>query len=437
MNEILEQLEGLRQLSGNAQIDYLESVKNPRLKEILEYCYDTHRKYKIDEGKYDKVSTRSLLMKEVNKPVITEQDWYKFKTILDNLSEIKSANDLVVASVKDFIESFDQEEHSKFFKMVLFKDLRLNMNTKKFQKVWPDFLVEPQVQLAKAIEDRQVFTNPRYSRKFDGKRTWFTDFIPMSRTNKACSTKPIQHIIDQLKNSGIDLNNYILDGELLYFENGREDFQKGISLCQRDERLPGCENLCYVIFDMVDKDHFYQKEPWIPFKEEYTKILDMFQSDGYTPCYSLIPTVCPNVFIARQDENNDKLMPLCIQNGWEGTMCRNADSPYEYKRTTNLLKIKEMHDMELQLMDMEEGTGKHEGRLGAFWVDYNGYRVQVGSGFTDEQREEYWNNKDKYIGQFVKVQYFEETINQQGEKSLRFPVFKSFRDLNSMEEFLY
>lgn len=437
MNTILLELEKLRGLSGNTQIDYLNTIKSPLLKEILEYTYDTHKKYKIDEGKYDKIQVGGLFSNNPTKEDLTVQDWYEFRTILNNLSEIKSANDLVVTTTKSFIQKFKKEEHVKFLKQVLFKDLRLNMNIKKFQVVWPDFLVEPQVQLAKAIENREIFPNSRFSRKFDGKRVWWDNYVPMSRTNKACSTAPVQHIIDQLKTNFVGLDQYILDGELLYFENGKEDFQKGISLCQRDDRLPGCENICYVIFDMVDRDCFYTKTPYLPFKDEYTKILAMFQKvDGYTPCYSLIPTVCPNVFIARQDENNDKLMPLCMQNGWEGTMCRNADAPYEYKRTTNLLKIKEMHDMELQLIDMEEGTGKHEGRLGAFWVDYNGYRVQVGSGFTDEQREEYWNNKHKYIGQYVKVQYFEKTINQDGNESLRFPVFKAFRNMETKEEFL-
>ena len=93
-----------------------------------------------------------------------------------------------------------------------------------------------------------------------------------------------------------------------------------------------------------------------------------------------------------------------------------------------------MQDIELKLVAMEEGTGKHKGKLGAFIVDYKGFNLNVGSGFSDEQREEYWNNQNKYIGEFVKVQYFEKTKNQQGEESLRFPVFLSFR--NNEGEFL-
>ena len=433
MREILDILDNLAQLSGNAQIDYLNTVKSPLLKEVFEYTYDTHKKYKIDEGKFDRVSIWTHANE--NKEDLTLDSWKKYTQLLDKLATIKSANDQTVQTIKEFIYHFDMR-YSTFLRRVLFKDLRIGMNTKKFQKVWSDFLVEPQVQLAKAIEDRQIFEHPLYSRKYDGKRVWWDTFKPMSRTNKECTIAPVQHIINELKGAPTEMYDYILDGELLYFENGKEDFQKGISLCQRDDRLPGCENICYVIFDMINKEKFYSKEPDVPFKEEYSRIVRMLYNEhGTSPCYSLLPTFFDHVYIARQDEDDSKLMPLCIQHGWEGLMVRNADCPYEYKRTTNLLKIKEMHDMELKLIDMEQGSGKNEGVLGAFWVDYNGYRVQVGSGFTDEQRQKYWYNKDKYIGQMVKVQYFEKTINQDGNESLRFPVFKAFRNMETMEEY--
>ena len=42
----------------------------------------------------------------------------------------------------------------------------------------------------------------------------------------------------------------------------------------------------------------------------------------------------------------------------------------------------------------------------------------LGSGFTDEQRSEIWDNKDKYINKIAEIQYFEESKNQaqQAEK---------------------
>ena len=86
MNTILLELEKLRGLSGNTQIDYLNSVKSPLLKEVLEYTYDTHKKYKIDEGKYDRIQVGGLFSNNPTKEDLTVQDWYEFRTILNNLS---------------------------------------------------------------------------------------------------------------------------------------------------------------------------------------------------------------------------------------------------------------------------------------------------------------------------------------------------------------
>ena len=184
MEKELQILDRLSQLSGNAQIDYLNEFKDPLLKQIFEYTYDTHKKYKIDEGKFDRVPIWTT--SDIKTKGISHTDWLKFIEYLDKLAEIKSANDMTVKTIKEFIYQFDPQSQT-FLRRVLFKDLRIGMNTKKFQKVWPDFLVEPQVQLAKAIEDRKIFDKPLYSRKYDGKRVWWDNYVPMSRTNKECS----------------------------------------------------------------------------------------------------------------------------------------------------------------------------------------------------------------------------------------------------------
>ena len=438
MREVLKRLEDLRNLSGNAQISYLNSVKTPLLREVLEYTYDTHKKYKINELKYDRATMPMLNTTLANFDMnveLTIDLWNAFKELLDYLADIKSATDEDVQRVKNFIEPCAERD---FLKMVLFKDLRINMNKSKFQKVWSDFLVEPQVQLAKSKEDRADFKNNRFSRKFDGKRLYIKSLQPYSRENNLCYKNPISHILNQVEILlGDDKDKVVLDGECLYFEDGKENFQKGISLCQSEERKEGCDNICYVIFDMQPTENFMTKSPWISFEEEYKLMCEKFsKADAFTPDYSLIPTSQPNIFIARQDDNPDALMKLYKEKGWEGIMQRNADVPYEFKRTTNLLKIKAMDDTEVTLTDMEEGTGKFVGTLGAFIADYQGNRLKIGSGFSDEQRQEYWNNKDKYIGQTVKVQYFEKTKNQDGTDSLRFPVFLCFRNLKTDEEYL-
>ena len=428
MEKVIEQLEILRHFTGNTQLGYLSTFKSDLLKEILEYTYNPHKKYKIDEGKYDKITTIIG-----NKLSLHQEDWNDFKSFLDTLAEKKSATDKDVLAIKTFIDKYEEAD---FLKMVLFKDLRLNMNIKKFQKVWPNFCVEPQVQLAQKFEGVK-YPYSLYSRKLDGLRAYYKDGVAISRTNKPHKTEPLAHITAQLKQF-VDHNAWVYDGEIIYLNpDGTEDFTKAISLARSDNRTPECDNLYYCIFDMIQKEAFENKTPDVAtFKDEYTRMkahLGIVEEkrDWYV-------TSQPNILLLKQvDETGlEELQQNRIKYNYEGIMIRNADAHYEYKRSNNIRKIKEMQDTEVKLLGMEAGTGKFANTLGAMVADYNGYELKIGSGFSDEQRKHYWQHRDEYVGKYVKVKYFEKTVNQQGGESLRFPIFLCFRDPETMEEFL-
>lgn len=428
MEKVIEQLEILRHFTGNTQLGYLSTFKSDLLKEILEYTYNPHKKYKIDEGKYDKITTTIG-----NKLSLHQEDWNDFKSFLDTLAEKKSATDKDVLAIKTFIDKYEEAD---FLKMVLFKDLRLNMNIKKFQKVWPNFCVEPQVQLAQKFEGVK-YPYSLYSRKLDGLRAYYKDGVAISRTNKPHKTEPLAHITAQLKQF-IDYDTWVYDGEIIYLNpDGTEDFTKAISLARSDNRTPECDNLYYCIFDMIQKEAFENKTPDVAtFKDEYTRMkahLGIVEEkrDWYV-------TSQPNILLLKQvDETRlEELQQNRIKYNYEGIMIRNADAHYEYKRSNNIRKIKEMQDTEVKLLGMEAGTGKFANTLGAMVADYNGYELKIGSGFSDEQRKHYWQHRDEYVGKYVKVKYFEKTVNQQGGESLRFPIFLCFRDPETMEEFL-
>ena len=87
-----------------------------------------------------------------------------------------------------------------------------------------------------------------------------------------------------------------------------------------------------------------------------------------------------------------------------------------------------MNDLDLEIIGFEEGTNKNAGKLGAILVNYKDNVVKVGSGFSDELREEIWQNQDKWLGRTAVIQYFEETCNQNGGISLRFPVYLDYRE---------
>ena len=125
------------------------------------------------------------------------------------------------------------------------------------------------------------------------------------------------------------------------------------------------------------------------------------------------------------------LNKAAVDGGYEGVMIKDTDAPYECKRTHAWLKAKPFIEVTLEVVDVEEGTGRNEGRLGAIVCngvdDGKTISVNVGSGFTDVHRDDYWNNRDALIGNLVEVRADAITQNQDGTYSLRFPRFKTFR----------
>jgi DNA ligase-1 len=120
-----------------------------------------------------------------------------------------------------------------------------------------------------------------------------------------------------------------------------------------------------------------------------------------------------------------------VEGGYEGVMIKDVDAPYECKRTHAWLKAKPFIEVTLEVKDVEEGTGRNEGRLGAVVCegtdDGKKINVNVGSGFSDANRDDFWNSRTDIVGQLVEVRADAVTQNQDGTYSLRFPRFKTFR----------
>lgn len=439
MQKIIEIINELRQYSGNAQLDHLQANKSDLLKEVLDYTYNPDKMYKIDECKLALVTIKKGLIKRKLNPNFTVEDWHKFTEILDELSEKRAADLNDVRRLKYFITGYSSLDAQGLMSMVVAKDLRLNLGIKKLQTVWPDFCNKPEVQLAENYKG-EVFANGLYSRKFDGKRMYIMEGVAYSRSNKHCKQAPIQHILDALPHYVRDL---VFDGEILYFDGqGNEDFQKGISLTASDDRTLECNNLYYVIFDVVRIDKFKQKEQHIPFESAYKALCELLGAQSSSRFgYSVLETDIPNVLIARQEHDPYIFQYEKANKKWEGLMYRDGDACYQFKRTKSLLKIKDMQDSEFKIHSISEGTGKNKGKLGALNIKFKGNIVGVGSGFKDEDREIIWANSkiflnEKFIEDFsVKVQYFEETTDADGNPSLRFPVFLCFRHNETKEEF--
>ena len=106
---------------------------------------------------------------------------------------------------------------------------------------------------------------------------------------------------------------------------------------------------------------------------------------------------------------------------------------YKGKRSNEILKVKQMHDEEYVVVDLEndyhrvivDGAEVEEEMLKNVIIEHKGNRVHVGSGFSHDQRRHYFANPNEILGKQITVQYFEESQSKSGEFSLRFPVIKA------------
>jgi DNA ligase-1 len=195
-------------------------------------------------------------------------------------------------------------------------------------------------------------------------------------------------------------------------------------LKKKDHTIP---NPSFKIFDMLTHDEFYSKkgEQNRPYSIRYNNLREVMR-DNTCACLSVLGQE-----LIKDDDHFAEWTKRGNDYGWEGVMLR-ADEPYKGKRSKDLLKVKKFFDNEYKVIDTEMGDFRYvkdsaeweETMLSCVMIQHKNNIVRVGSGFTIEQRQEFYQDPSKILGKIITVQYFEETKNQDGGISLRFPTFK-------------
>lgn len=132
---------------------------------------------------------------------------------------------------------------------------------------------------------------------------------------------------------------------------------------------------------------------------------------------------------------------VTVAAGYEGIMVKDVDAPYECKRTSTWLKWKPVNSVDLRIVAAIEGEAgkRREGKLGAFTCegteDGKHIMVNVGSGYNDDQLDDFWQNQEALIGELVEIEYDSITKSSDGDYwSLRFPRFVRFRSIDQGEK---
>lgn len=375
------------------------------------------------------------ISKEVNSPY-TKEDIGN-GNIIELLNYIKKYNtgtNDIIGYVQTYIDALSaDEDEMNFLYEVVTKSLRLGIDSKTINKVFGyEFIPTFDVQLGTSIEDVKLNGDEHIfiSQKLNGTRCIYYNGELWTRSGKRYTG--CQHIIDDIKRLCTEdflcnPRDKVFDGELVLKKCGLSDseaFQKGTGIANSKNATK--EELEYVIFDTMTKEEFEKKLTTHKYsaRRAYLEFLpESFNRLGLSNI-RIVP-----FFYKGYDHNKIwEYLDYAEMMDMEGIIV-NLDTPYEFKRTKNLIKVKRFWDIDLECVGIEQGEkGKYKDTLGAIVCKYKDSFVKVGSGFSEELRDYYFNNQNEIIGKIISVKYKEATKNKDGSESLQFPVFLCIRE---------
>ena len=360
--------------------------------------------------------------------------WEAFKELCELLATRQLTGDDARSAIELALSASTKAQWNDWYRRILIKDLRCGVSEKTVNKVVKGAVPVFECMLAHdgANHEKKIKGVKLLEPKLDGVRCITVvnyearTVIQYTRNGKVLEN--FSHIADSLLTYIDDLGrSYVLDGEVV-----SSSFQPLMKQVHRKDDVQASDARL-MLFDMIPLSEF----------KEGKSTLGQRRRSNLLRSFKHTFDKCGNIDVITQTEVDlDGMVgevqfraynKEAIEAGYEGIMIKDPNAIYECKRSASWLKQKPFIEVSLTVKAVEEGTGKNLGKLGALICegedDGKVIHVNVGSGFTDDQRAEYWDDKDTMLGQIVEVRADAATRSQDSEDiySLRFPRFLRFR----------
>ena len=415
MEELQQFVNQMRATSSS--LDKVEILKQQPefIQKVLEYTYNPYKQYYVTSKTCKKNS--GLFKYNTHETIFS---------LLDDLTNRKYTGHDAIAQINGFITA--NPGYEDLIYSVIDKDLKTRTGAKVINKAFANLIPEFNVALAQTYEPKLASFGENVdetwyaSRKLDGVRCLAVVDVEgkctlYSRMGKEFTT------LDKVKSAieATGVINTVFDGEICILDkDGNEDFQSVMKEIRRKDHQ--IENPMFMMFDMLHISQFNNKKSTDTLGTRLHKL-----RSWQLGCENTLR--CLDQSVITDKRHFDKWAQMAGDNNWEGFMLR-KDTFYEGKRSKNLLKVKKFFDAEYKVVDydVEEHEVVRHGRqdtipmLAQVWITHKNHLVKVGSGFSQEQRLQYMDGS--IVGKTITVQYFEETKNDKGGISLRFPTVK-------------
>lgn len=377
-------------------------------------------------------------------PVKSGQDgkgleWDKFYDKAVELADRRATGHAAKDLIDELMQVATVEQWNDWYRRILIKDFRCNTTDSTINKVRPGTVPLFTCQLAKDAFDNQNKMNGKkqLDYKLDGVRVLAIVRPKLgiatlySRTGKEFFNFP--HIQKQLLLAILPDEEWVFDGEVT-----SSSFQELMTQVRRKTDAKA-DDAVLNLFDAIPLNDFVKGEYKVAQKDRSAALKALYEkSFAHLDNISFLDYIEVNLDEQAGVDKLEEMRDTAAKLGLEGIMVKDVDAGYKCKRTTSWLKIKPTITVDLTIVGIEEGTGKYQGMLGALLMEGidQGRKigVSVGSGFSDEQRAEIWNNFSQVKGMIAEVKADAVTQNQDGTYSLRFPRFLRFRGFEQGEK---
>ena len=362
--------------------------------------------------------------------------WSNFKMLAEQLQNRELTGHAARDAIELCMQTATTEQWNDWYRRILIKDLRCGVSEKTVNKVVPGTVPVFTCALAhdSANHEKKMTGKKQIEVKLDGVRVLCVIHDREGKKIEMYSRNGKQfhnfdHIIEEIR---AVVQEYpvpyplVLDGEVM-----SANFQDLMKQVHRKDNVSANDAVLH-LFDTIPLGCF-QNGVWEK-PQSFRSLITKHWVEEHKDVLKHVQALEWEEVDLDTPEGNKRFVELnkaAVDGGYEGVMIKDVDAPYECKRTHAWLKAKPFIEVTLEVTDVEEGTGRNEGRLGALVCsgEDDGRMVQVncGSGFSDSDRDSFWNNRSSLIGQLVEVRADAVTQNQDGTYSLRFPRFKTFR----------
>ena len=394
------------------------------VKKFLDYLLNPFFVTGISEKKIRKVVS-------IERPV----QFHSFDELMAYVRKNHTGSDDILASVQAYLDSVNPELRT-FYIGIITKTIRVGCDAKTVNDALGyEFIHQWEVQQAYQIGKLKMNENEWFSlsQKLNGVRGTYFEGKLISRQGKEFTG--LEHILEDIQQLIPNSDEWVVDGELIRKNvehiSDNENFRLTTGILSQEDGDK--RQIQLVIFDILPKAEFLRGESRLRYRDRLEQLKDLEQRIQRRNLSNL--RIVDVLYTGNDMSMISKCLDRMIAGGKEGLML-NRNCKYFTRRHNGILKVKQFYTVDLEIVDLEEGTGRLSGTLGAFVVRYKNNYLRVGSGMTDDQRKKFWNDGLNLIGRVIEVKYKDESYDHRtGLRSLQFPTFVQLRELGKQESY--